>query len=337
MELHTKQLDKWMHDHSFSIQDDRAERRTRWVVFLTAATMAAEIIAGWLSGSMALLADGWHMGTHMFALGITLFAYRFARRHRDNPAFSFGTGKVNSLAGFTSAIVLAIVALGMIGESVSRLISPVEIHFWQAFSVACIGFLVNILSAWMLHLPGRGEHAHHHEHQHDDHQHGHGDHNLKAAFLHVVTDAFTSVLAMVALLAVHFWGLRWVDPAVGILGALVIAVWAYGLLKETARMLLDAGVDLETIDRIKQRLEVEADNRVADLHVWSLGGRALSIALTIVTHYPRPPAYYRQLLNDFPRIQHSTIEVVECKDEACVRFEQNPDKPGQGSGVPVET
>ena len=335
MELHTKQLNKWMHDHSFSIQDDRAERRTRWVVLLTAVTMVVEILAGWLSGSMALLADGWHMGTHMFALGITLFAYRFARRHRENPAFSFGTGKVNSLAGFTSAIVLAIVALGMIGESISRLISPIEIYFWQAFSVACIGFVINLVSAWMLHLPGGGGHGHHHE-QTNDH-HNHEDHNLKAAFLHVVTDALTSVLAMVALLAVHFWGLRWVDPAVGIVGALVIAVWAYGLLKETARTLLDAGVELATIDRIKERLEEDADNRVADLHVWSLGGSALSIAVTIVTHNPRPAAHYRQLLDDFPRIQHSTFEVVHCEDEACLQVERSFETPGRASEEPLQS
>ena len=298
--MHIGHMDKLMHEHSFGGDDSRAESRTRWVVLLTAVTMVAEIVVGWLSGSMALLADGWHMGTHMFALGIAVFAYRFARRYRDSPAFTFGTGKVGSLAGFTSSIILGIVALGMAAESVSRLVHPVEIHFGTAFAVACIGLVVNLASALMLRSPEEPGHGHHHH-----------DHNLRAAFLHVVADALTSVLAMIALLGVRFWHLGWMDPAIGLLGAVLITVWAVGLLRETSRTLLDAGVDAGTIAEIKARIESDSDNRVSDLHVWTLGGDALSVALCIVTHNPRPSDHYRNLLSSLDRVKHSTIEVIK--------------------------
>ena len=297
-----------MHEHAFDVVDARAERMTRWVVLITGCTMVVEIVVGWLSGSMALLADGWHMGTHMFALGITVFAYRFARHHRDDPAFTFGTGKVGSLAGFTSSIVLGIVAIGMAAESVSRLINPIEIHFGQAFTVACVGFLVNVGSAWLLqqpHSPGR-------ENRHGD------DHNLRAAFLHVVADAVTSLLAMVALLGVQFWRLRWMDPVIGLFGAALITAWALGLLRETSRTLLDAGVDTDTVRQIKKCIESDADNRVSDLHVWSVGGSALSVAVSVVTHYPRPSQHYKDLLSSVERIQHATIEVITCQDDPCI-------------------
>jgi cation diffusion facilitator family transporter len=307
-EMHIEQMQKWMHTHRFSATDAGAERRTKWVVVITACTMVAEIVVGWISGSMALLADGWHMGTHMFALGIAVFAYRFARRHRDNPAFTFGTGKVGSLAGFTSSIVLGIVAFGIVGESVSRLINPTKIHFGRAFVVACIGFMVNILSARILHQPGSPGHKHEHHH----------DHNLRAAFLHVVADALTSLLAIVALVGVRFWNLQWIDPAIGLLGAALITIWAAGLLRETSRTLLDAGVDPKTVSQIKACLESDSDNRVSDLHVWSMGGEALSVAVCIVTHYPRPSEHYRNLLSSINRIQHSTIEVIKCEDEPCL-------------------
>jgi cation diffusion facilitator family transporter len=312
--MHIRQMEKWMHEHRFAVTEARAERMTLWVVIITACTMVAEIVVGSLSGSMALLADGWHMGTHVFALGITLFAYRFARRHRDNPTFTFGTGKIGSLAGYTSSIVLGIVALGMAGESVSRLINPTEILFGQAFAVACIGFIVNLLSARMLHQPNAPDRK-------DQHRH---DHNLRAAFLHVVADALTSLLAMVALLAVRFWHLQWMDPLIGLLGAAVITTWAVGLLRETSRTLVDAAVDPDTVSQIKACLESDSDNRVADLHVWSLGGDALSVAVSIVTHYPRPSAHYRNLLSSLNRVQHSTIEVITCNDEPCIPMTAEP-------------
>ena len=301
-------MNKWQHSHRFDETDARVERRTKWVVTITAATMVVEIVAGYVSGSMALLADGWHMGTHMFALGIALFAYRFARLNKDNPAFTFGTGKVSSLAGFTSAIVLGIVALGMVSESVSRLVTPHDIHFVQAMVVAGIGLAVNIGSALLLHDAG-----------HEGHEHPHpADHNRRAAFVHVVADALTSLLAIVALLAVRFWRLWWMDPAVAILGAALIATWAVGLLKDTSRVLLDAGVDADTTHRIQNSLEADADNRVSDLHVWHVGGDALSVAVSIVTHYPRPADHYRALLSAIPHIRHSTIEIVACEGQPCI-------------------
>lgn len=237
-------MDQWLHSHQFDETNASVERRTRWVVVITAMTMAAEIIAGYFSGSMALLADGWHMGTHMFALGIAVFAYRFARLNKDNPAFTFGTGKVSSLAGFTSAVVLGIVALGMISESISRLITPNEIHFAQAIVVAVIGLVVNIGSAMLLH-----------DAEDDEHEHGHhADHNRRAAFVHVVADALTSVLAIVALVAVRFWSLWWMDPAVALVGAALITTWAVGLLRDTSRVLLDAGVDADMTQKIRVSL-----------------------------------------------------------------------------------
>lgn len=307
-----------MHKHSFGDDDARSERRTLVVVLITACTMVVEIAAGWLSGSMALLADGFHMGTHVFALGIAVFAYRFARRHNENPAFTFGTGKVGSLAGFASSIVLGMVAAGMVVESVSRLLHPTEIHFAQAFTVACIGLVVNLLSAAIL-VPSRGaddDHEHSHTNGHGHHNH-HQDHNLRAAFLHVVADALTSVTAIGALVCVRFWGLNWVDPAIGIVGAVVIAAWSAGLLRETGSTLLDAGVDEETVAQIKAAIEADSDNQVSDLHVWSLGGGSLSVAVSVVTHNPRPTAHYRTLLSSFEQIHHSTIEVIACDDRNC--------------------
>jgi cation diffusion facilitator family transporter len=278
--------------------------------------MTAEIVFGWLSGSMALLADGWHMGTHMFALGIAAYAYRFARVHKDDPAFTFGTGKVASLAGFSSAIILALVAVGMVSESVSRLISPHEIQFGQAILVAAIGLVVNIGSAWLLRD----------NHEHDqDHGHVHHDHNRRAAFVHVVADALTSLLAMVALVAVHFWNLQWMDPGVALLGAALIMIWAVGLLRESGRVLLDAGVDADTVSGIRKTIESDSDNRVSDLHVWHIGNGALSVAATVVTHYPKPPDYYRGLLAATREVKHSTIEIVEHKGEPCLPLKNDAD------------
>ncbi len=301
-------MDQWQHAHRFNETDARVERRTRWVVVITAVTMAAEIVAGYLSGSMALLADGWHMGTHMFALGIAVFAYRFARRNSDNPAFTFGTGKVASLAGFTSAIVLGIVALGMVSESISRFVHPADIRFSQAIVVAVIGLIVNLACALLLL-----------DDDHDGHEHGHHhDHNRRAAFVHVAADALTSLLAIAALVTVRLWDLRWMDPAVALLGAALITVWAVRLLRDTSRILLDAGVSAGTLDRIRHCLEADADNRVADLHVWHVGGNALSVAVSLVTHYPRPAQHYRELLQAIREIRHSTIEIISGEGEPCL-------------------
>ncbi len=318
--MHTHKLDQWRHRHNFFVHHEESEKNTQRVMWLTAVTMVVEIIAGLAFGSMALLADGWHMGTHVAAFLITLFAYRYSRRHADNPDFSFGTGKINLLGGFASAVALAVVALFMAIESFGRFFSPVEIHYGQSILVATVGLTVNIASAFLLH----GSHGHHH-HQGHDHSHTHAhheDHNLKAAYFHVLADALTSILAIVALLFGSLFGWWALDPLMGIVGALVITRWAWSLLKETSGTLLDASVGGEMRGKIQQLIEAEADNRVTDLHVWKVGPQQLAVIVTLVTHYPRPVEEYRQLLAGVSAIQHVTIEVLQCKDDPCVKLEK---------------
>lgn len=289
---------------------------------LTAVTMVVEIGAGIAFGSMALLADGWHMGTHVAAFLITLFAYRYSRKNADNPDFTFGPGKINILGGFASAVALAVVALIMAVESFGRFFSPVEIHYSQSMLVAGIGLLVNIVSAFMLH--GSHGHDHHHGHNHSDHDHHHHheDHNLKAAYFHVLADALTSVLAIIALLFGSLYGWWALDPLMGIVGALVITRWAWGLLKESSAILLDAGVDTETRRQVTHAIETVADNRVTDLHIWKVGPDHLAAIISVVTHYPRPVEDYRQLLAKFAQLKHLTIEVIQCDEEPCIEVQQ---------------
>lgn len=318
--MHSRTLAHHQHPHDFSQANTQAEQRTRWVLGLTAITMVAEIIAGVMFGSMALLADGWHMGTHVAAFFITLFAYRFARRHADNPAFSFGTGKVNVLAGFASAVVLGVVALFILLESVTRFFDPREIFFNEAMLVAAIGLAVNLLSAWLL----KDHHHHHHghdHHDHDHHNHGHSehhhDHNLRAAYLHVLADALTSVLAIAALLAGQYLGWSWLDPVMGIVGSLIIAHWALGLIRTTSPMLLDASIPDAQKEAIRTAIETDSDNRVADLHIWKIGEKDYAAIISIVTHEPRPADEYRALLGHFTQLSHITVEVNACQDTGC--------------------
>ena len=282
MHIHT--LQKWKHSHRFNVEDAHGERNTRRVILLTLSMMIIEITAGYLFGSMALLADGWHMGTHAVALGITALAYFYARRHSDNPNYSFGTGKVGVLGGFASAVVLAVIALLMGVESVQRLISPQSIRFNEAIAVAFVGLAVNVVSALLLQE----------KHGHDDAQgHRHGpakkfrDHNLRAAYLHVLADALTSVLAIIALSTGKAFGWIWMDPIMGIVGALIISRWSYGLLIDTGRVLLDRDVNPEAVEEIRSKIESDADNRVSDIHVWRVGTHHLSAIVSIVTHYPQ--------------------------------------------------
>lgn len=325
--MHIKNLERWQHPHNFSSDDQEGERNTRRVIVLTVTMMVIEIAAGLTFGSMALLADGWHMGTHAFALGITAFAYFYARRNRSNPVYSFGTGKIGVLGGYTSAIVLAVVALIMAYESASRLITPNPIQFNEAILVAVVGLAVNLVSAFLLqghHDHGHGEeHHHHHDDDHDHHDdHGHGvehqDHNLRAAYLHVVADAMTSVFAIVALLAGKSLGWVWMDPVMGIVGSLVIGRWSYGLLRDTSRILLDSGVSPDRRKAIQAALEADSDNRVTDLHVWRLSSQHLAAVISVVTHYPRPVEHYKELLTGFAELSHVTVEVVEGPGEPCL-------------------
>jgi cation diffusion facilitator family transporter len=310
--MHSHTLDGWKHDHVFlGDAHERNERRTWFVVGLTATMMVVEIAGGTIFGSMALLADGWHMSTHAGALAIAAFAYRFARRHARDPRFAFGTGKLGDLAGFASAIVLALVAL-MIGyESAMRLFQPVPIHYAEATAIAVVGLLVNLLSAWML---GAG-HDHDHDHDHDHgggHHHDH-DYNLRAAFWHVMADALTSVLAIVALLAAWSYGWSWADPAIGIVGALVIAHWSWRLIRDSGAVLLDAAPNRVLGDAIRGRLEIGHD-RLADLHVWRLGPGHHAAIVSLVSDTPQPVEAYKARLADLHGLSHVTVEVLRCND-----------------------
>jgi cation diffusion facilitator family transporter len=303
------------HGHTF--ETDRpveGERRTRWVVAITVAMMVAEIVAGTVFRSMALLADGWHMGTHAAALGVAVFAYAYARRHAADPRYSFGTGKVGALGGFASAVGLAVVAVLVLIESLGRLATPVTIRFDEAIAVATIGLAVNLLCAWLLRGEEHGhghDHDHGHGHGHDDHghhDHGHHDHNLRAAYLHVLADALTSVFAIVALTTGRLLGWTFMDPVMGIVGALVIARWSLGLLRDSSAVLLDAEVDAGRRAAIRAALEVDGD-RVSDLHVWRVGPRHHAAIVAVVTSGERSPSAVRERLRAFPDLAHVTVEV----------------------------
>ena len=316
--MHIHNLDQWRHKHNFFVSDAQNEKNTLIVVSLTAVTMLIEIVAGIAFGSMALLADGWHMGTHVAAFLITLFAYRYTRKNANNPDFSFGPGKINVLGGFASAVALAVVALMMAVESAGRFLAPVEVHYGQSMLVAAVGLSVNVACAFLL----NGSHGHHHHGHSHSHDHHHDDHNLKAAYFHVLADALTSVLAIFALLFGSLFGWWALDPLMGIVGALVITRWAWGLLKESSAILLDAGVKSEVRDEIREIIEADADNRITDLHVWKIGPKHLAVLLTIVTHHPRSASAYKQLLADLNEIKHLSIEVIKCEDKPCIALDK---------------
>ncbi len=304
--MHMQTLGRLQHSHAFlGPRHDENERRTWAVVALTAATMVAEIAGGTMFGSMALVADGWHMATHAGALAMAALAYRFARRHAEDERFGFGTGKFGDLAGYSSAIVLAVIALLVGYESVVRLLNPVSIGFDQAIAIAAVGLGVNLASAWLLHEGPA--HAHHGE----DHGHGHHDHNLRAAYAHVLADALTSVLAIVALLAGRFFGWVWMDPVMGLVGAVIIANWAAGLLRSSGAVLLDTVPCERLAAQVKGRLEQGAD-RVADLHLWRLGPGHLGVVASVVSEAPQSPDAYKARLAGVAGLSHVTIEVHGC-------------------------
>lgn len=312
--------DRWTHQHDFVPDAAEAERGTRWVMLLTAVTMVVEIIAGTMSGSMALLADGWHMATHVAAFAIAIFAYRYARTRAADSRFAFGTGKVTVLGGFASAVALAVVALMMAIESVTRLLAPVNIRFDDAIWVACIGLAVNLLSGVILHRAGQRDagagQGHQHAQGHDHaHAHSHQDHNLRAAYLHVVTDALTSVLAIVALFAGKFLGLGWLDATMGLVGAALITRWAWGLARDSSQILLDRTDDAGIAQAIRSAVSaVDAEDEIADLHLWQVAPRTLAAAVSIVSHSTRTSDDYRRKLASLDGLAHLTIEVNQCRD-----------------------
>jgi len=329
----------WRHGHVFG-QDQKmpGEVRTLVVIVITAVTMVVEIAAGLVFGSMALLADGLHMASHATALAISLLAYVYARRHAHDPRFCFGTGKVNSLAGFTGAVLLALFTLVMAWESVRRLLTPVEIAFNQAIGVAILGLIVNGISVFILGGGGSHEHEpdhdhgdedhqdapsdetaaadHDHHHHHHDHHHDHNhDHNLRSAYLHVLADALTSVLAILALLGGKYAGQHWLDPVMGIVGAILVARWSAGLLQTTSCVLLDHQGPEPIRRAIQQGLEALPGVTVVDLHLWQIGPGRYCLALTLTAREPRPPSFYAQSLPANCGLMHTTIEVHQAGDQ----------------------
>lgn len=308
----------YAHDHVFG-QDQRrsGETRTLAVFALTLITMAVEITAGVMTGSMALLADGLHMGSHALALGINAFAYWYARRHANNPAFSFGTGKVNALGGFTGALLLAAFSAGMAFESIERFVNPTNIAFDYAIGVAVIGLVVNGVSVFLLgdhdhgHSHGHGhgnDHHHHHHHHESTHTPDQHDHNLRSAYFHVLADALTSVLAIIALLAGKYWGTHWMDPMMGIVGAILVARWSLTLLGDTSNTLLDKQAPASSVDAIRQDLQ-QAGDEVVDLHVWSVGPGLLALEATVLISSGCSTAQIKERISPEAGVIHATIEV----------------------------
>lgn len=307
----TQTSDRWQHSHQFHTSNLGAERKTRLAVWLTAVMMVAEIAGGWFFNSMALLADGWHMSSHALALGLSLLAYAAARRYAGDRRFTFGTWKIEILGGYSSALLLLGVAGLMAFQSVERLLAPGPIHYNEAILIAVVGLAVNLTCAWLL----RDDHHHHdhHHHGHDhlhDHGHHHHDLNLRSAYLHVMADAATSVLAIVALLAGKFWGASWLDPVMGLVGALLVALWARGLLRDTGRVLLDAEMDAPVVEEIREvvaQLPVPAS--ITDLHVWRVGKDQYACILGLASQGVLSADSVRQALGVHEELAHITIEV----------------------------
>jgi cation diffusion facilitator family transporter len=309
-------LSGWQHSHAFDPGNPAGERRTWIVVAITALTMVAEIVAGIFTGSMALLADGWHMATHVVALSIAGIAYVLARRWSRDERFAFGTWKIEVLAAFTSALLLLVVALAMGVESVHRMVRPQPIQFEIALAVAFIGLVVNLASAWVLRARGADSH---HDHAHDEHGHGHRHHdlNLRSAYAHVLTDAITSVLAIAALAAGLWAGWAWLDPAMGLVGAGVIAWWAKGLISDSARVLLDREMDAPVVQQVRDAIQSDGDAEIADLHVWRVGRSSYAAVVCVVARQPLSPAAYRERVAGISTLVHVSVEVNRCAHDDC--------------------
>jgi cation diffusion facilitator family transporter len=302
--MHHDDLSTRRHSHAFlGKAHDAHARRTRYVVALTAAMMVLEIVAGWATGSMALLADGFHMATHAGALGVAAWAYGYARRHADDPRFTFGTGKVGDLAGFASALVLAMIALAIGVESVQRLWSPGRIVYGEAIGIAVLGLAVNLISAALLGHDHDHGHGHEHEHEHDN--------NLRSAYMHVLADALTSVLAILALIAGKYLDWSWMDPVMGIVGGLVIARWSWGLVRATGAILVDATAEPHLMEEIREAIE-DGDARITDLHVWRVGPGKYAAIIALVADEPLSPAVYAQRVRVHEELVHVTVEAHQC-------------------------
>jgi len=313
--MHSTSIDHLQHEHDHSPSAEHHENRTRWVVAITAAMMVGELAIGTITNSMALTADGWHMATHAGALGMSAGAYWFARTRARASSFTFGTGKVFALAGYTSAVILGLVAVLMFVESCRRLGAPVPIRFGAALPVAILGLLVNLVSVKLL---DSDEHHGHQDHENHHHDHGHAhpgqDHNLRAAYFHVLADAFTSVLAIGALLGGRYGGWTFLDPLMGIVGGVVIFKWGIGLCRDAARQLLDVVPSTEVANAIRRRVEAIDDVRVTDLHLWEMGQGRHGCIVSLVTGTPRDTSFYREAILQASPVAHLTVEVHRCPD-----------------------
>lgn len=351
--MHTQRIEIWKHKHNFNLDKKGNENRTRIVVIITFTMMIAEIIGGWLTNSMALFADGWHMGTHAFALGISVLAYILARKYSKDEWFTFGTWKIEILGAFSSAIVLGMVGILMVGSSIERLFNPLPIQFNEALLVTFLGLMVNVACAVILnsgggHTHGYGEHAHEHNHAHQEHdhqeeahehshgledshegghdhhelhEHSHDDHatredtdlNLRSAYLHVFADAMTSVLALVALAGAKYFGFNWLDPFMGIVGAALIFRWSISLLKDTSVILLDRQTNGALASKIKESIESDRDTKVSDLHLWKVEQTRYACIIALVTGTDCCIDDFKKRLNSFNELVHVTIEVNPCQ------------------------
>ncbi|MBK1723599.1 cation transporter [Thiocystis violacea] len=302
----TASLENWQHSHVFDEGNPLAERNTRWVVWLTATMMVAEIAGGWIFNSMALLADGWHMSSHALALGLSVVAYAAARRFAHDPRFAFGTWKIEILGGYTSAVFLVAVAALMVFQSAERLLAPTPIQYNQAIAIAALGLVVNLVCAWLL----KDGHGHHHDHHGGHAHHHHHDLNLRSAYLHVLADAATSLFAIVALFGGKLWGAAWLDPVMGLVGATLVSVWAYGLLRDTGRVLIDAEMDRPVVAEVREVVaELPVAAEIADLHLWRVGKDKYACILSLVVTEPLEPDAVRQALSVHEELVHVTVEV----------------------------
>ena len=304
----TDTTDHHCHTPGFDAGNPLAESRVRRAFWLTAVMMVVEIAGGWWFNSMAVLADGWHMSSHALALGLSAFAYSFARRQARNRRYAFGTWKIEVLGGYSSAILLLGIAALMVLQSVQRLISPQEIHYREAIAIAVVGLVVNLVCAWWL----RDSHGHDHDH---DHGHGHDHHapdmNIRAAYVHVLADAATSVLAIVALVGGLFWGLGWLDPVMGLVGATLVSVWAWGLMRDSGRILLDAEMDAPVVAEVREVIEQGAvPAKIVDLHVWRVGRTKYAVVVSVATPSGKDGEYFRRALCVHEELAHVTVEVI---------------------------